>query len=189
MPRGRTASTLSLSLRRERAYELMVRGFNNTDIAKDLQVTPDTVGRYRADYESDLAEQSARNPRLLTNVLENTNRTLVELDEVRKSAWKLYETTDRESTKLQALRTLTSANQQRAALFGLIGMKQEYLIHVQNIQNMQNALLEWMRSNLCQEDRDALERFISAELQQYMGSVEQPTVVEATALPAIANQV
>jgi hypothetical protein len=176
MPQGRTRSRLDLSQRKERAFSLFHRGWRNADVARDLQVTPDTAKRYRDEYEATLAQQAQDNPRLLINVLENTVRAITELDELRIETWRAYESTDAGPTREMIRKALITINDQRAKLFGLFGVKQEYILHVQQIQAMQNRLIDWMRNHLCQQDRDALEAFITGELAEFMGGPSIPAL-------------
>lgn len=180
MPRGRTNSNLSASQRKEKAHDLFSRAWKNADVARELSVTPETVKRYRDEYEESIRRQAAENPRLLVNVIENTVRALNELDQLRRNVWDDYETVPATSPLRAAYgKQLLSINTERAKLFGLFGVKQEYFLHVQNVQAMQNRLLEWMRANLCQTDREALERFISEELSVFMDN-RQVTPINAS---------
>jgi predicted transcriptional regulator len=186
MPRGVTASTLNVSQRREKAYDLFGRGWKNADVARDLRVTPDTVKRYRDEYDAQLVRQAAENPRLLVNVIENTVRALTELDQLRRSVWEDYESVPASSPMRAAYgKQLLSINTERSKLFGLFGVTQEYFLHVQNVQSMQNRMLEWMRTNLCAEDRDALERFIQDELSSFMDN--RVTPINASVAPELVQ--
>lgn len=68
----------------------------------------------------------------------------------------------------QYLATLIKAQEQRAKLFNLFGVKQEYFLHVSAIQQVQTKLLEFMRISLCADDRSKLEEFMATELAPYM---------------------
>jgi predicted transcriptional regulator len=183
MPRGRTQSTLSVSARREKSYDLFSRGWKNADIAREVRVTPDTVKRYRDEYEQQLRTQAAQNPRLLVNVIENTIRAITELDQLRRTVWADYESVPASSPLRAAYgKQILSINNERSKLFGLFGVKQEYFLHVQNVQSMQNRMLEWMRTNLCAEDRSALERFIQEELSAFMSSEVTPIEIPVAEL-------
>ena len=185
MPRGRTSSTMGISARKEKAFTFFSRGWKNADVAREISVTPDTVKRYRDEYEATIREQAADNPRLLVNIVENTVRAINELDELRKAAWEDYESVPASSPlRSQYMGKLIAINGDRAKLFGLFGVKQEYFMHVQNIQSMQNRLLEWMRVNLCAEDRTALETFIAGELSAFMDDRQVTPINASVSIPA-----
>ena len=194
MPRGRTVSPLSLQQRKARARQRFIQGYSNDDIAAELGIHPTTVGIYRHEYEADLAEQAKANPQLLRDVLANTVRALAELDEVRRRAWEEYEASrtrhhlhcpecDHEfdsivaggaQTRNQLLNTITKAQDQRAKLLGLFGVKQEFFLHVQSVRVVQEHLLAFMAQHLCSEDKQKLEHLLTGELAQYMGSPTLP---------------
>lgn len=175
MPKGKTASTLGLSQRREQAFRRFLQGWNNVDVAKDIGVTAETVARYRNEYQEQITTQARENPRLLLNVIPNTVQSLHELEAVRKATWDEYEeNVDRPAIRQQCLRTLTSIQAERAKLLGLFGVKQEFLLHVQNVQHVQQRILDWMRQNLCAEDREKLTKFLTTELAEYMPESQAP---------------
>lgn len=175
MTRGSTASTLSLHERREKAAKLFSRGASNTQVSKELNVHPDTARRYREEYESDLITSARNNPQMLTDVLLNTMRALDELDQVRAEAWEMYEdalTEDgepRHSVRQTYLKTILTAQEQRAKLYGLFGVKAEFFAHVQNVRIVQQKLLQFMQENLCTQDRSKLEAFLTSdEVRRFM---------------------
>lgn len=169
MPRGSTASELSLHERREKAGKMFSRGASNSQVAKELNVHPDTARRYREEYEADLITSARNNPQMLTDVLLNTMRALDELDQVREEAWRMYEEalTDegepRHTVRQTYLKTILSAQEQRAKLYGLFGVKAEFFAHVQNVRIVQQKLIQFMQTNLCAEDRSKLEEFLTSE--------------------------
>jgi hypothetical protein len=179
MPRGSTASTLSLSERRETAFDLFMRGWTNKDIAEAIDVTPETVARYRKDYNDRISEAAASNPGLLAQVLENTIVLLEENAAVRKALWDEYEMagegrvfeceecgneedmpTPPNSVRIGILNSLTKAGEQRAKLFGLFGVKAEFFAQVQEVRSLQKDLIEFLTNELCQEDRDKVIAFL-----------------------------
>lgn len=183
MPRGRTNSTLSLSERRERAMRRFLQGYTNIDIARELGVTDETVARYRAEYEDQIRTQARERPDLLIRVVDNTVLTLQELELVRQTTWEEYQEAESPNTRATLLNTLVKIGQQKASLFGLFGVRQEFFLHIQKVERFQQALLEWMQRELCAEDRGKLEAFIAQSARDF-GFVEAPMpAIEATSLP------
>lgn len=179
MPRGRSSSQLTLSERRDRAAALFTKGFTVSDVARRLRVSWDTAKGYKAWHERRIATVAGENPQLLQDVLKNTILSIAELDQVRASAWRTYHTTESEQIKLQALNTIRAAGQDKAKLFGLFGVKQDFYVHVQNVNFVQSKLLEFMSKELCDEDRRKLEAFLmTPELQRFMGQAQGMPILE-----------
>lgn len=163
MPRGRTASDMTLQERREKASEYFGKGFNVSWVARKLSVTWDTAKSYQRWHEEQLAEKARENPQLLQDTLRNTIAAIAELDQVRAAAWTTYHTSESSQIKLQALNTIRQASQDKAKLFGVFGVKQDFYVHVQNVTVVQRMLVEWLQRNLCPNDRAALEAFLTSE--------------------------
>lgn len=163
MSKGSTRSTLGLGERRQRALELFLQGRTVAEVAKELGCAPDTAARYREHWEHELRQQAENNPHLLRDFVSNTMRTLQELDLVRAKAWELYEGSSSESTKNQALNTALRAQHERAQLFGLLGVKPEFMAHVQQVRGLQERLIAWMRTELCPDCRNHLANFLARE--------------------------
>lgn len=179
MPRGRTRSRLSLSERREFASELFLKGFNVTDVARKLRVSWDTASSYKKWHEDRVAAQAQENPQLLQDVLRNTVLSLQELDQIRASAWRQYHASESRQIKLQALNTIRSAQQDKAKLFGLFGVKQDFYLHVQNVTLVQTMLIEFLSRELCADDREKMDRFLSTpEVQKFLGAAATMPVLE-----------
>lgn len=179
MTRGRTRSRLTLSERREEASSLFLKGFTVTDVARKLGVEWDTAKGYKEWHEARIEEQAKGSPQLLSDVLRNTVLMIEELDQVRAAAWRQYHSSESRQTKLQALNTIRAAQTDKAKLFGLFGVKQDFYVHVQNVTLVQNKLIEFLTRELCEEDRAKLEHFLmSPELQQYMGAANQLPLIE-----------
>lgn len=189
MPKGKSKSKLTLSQRREKAFRLFLKGYTNADVARELGVTADTVTSYRRLYEERLADEAEHNPQLLRDVLKNTVQALYELDAIRMEAWAALDPKDHEceecgchlmghQSRNQYLSTLVKAQEQRAKLFGLFGVKQEFMAHVFTVQGAQNKILEFLARSLCPTDRLAFQRFLdSPEMQAY----QNLTALEAPA--------
>lgn len=184
MPRGKTRSTLTLSERREEAYSLYARAYTVADVARKLDVSKDTAARYKQEWEERLDAQTAANPHLLRDVLRNTYQTLEETDAMRAAAWREYEDSTKRANKISALGRVRDALTLRANVLGVLGVKQEFYLHVQQVQAIQSRLLQFMRENLCAEDRRKLEQLLLAEFGEQMGpqAPEMP-VLEAAAKP------
>lgn len=165
-----SSSELSLSERRERAFELYLRGYTVADVARDLQVSPNTAGRYKREYEAELEEQTQSNPALLQDVLKNTFRSLEELDQVRKEAWQHYERAHSDVNRTKYMRIIINCQDQRAKLFGLMGVKQQYMVFVNNVHTVQQKIMQFMREELCDRDREKLEAYLTEELSEFMDS-------------------
>lgn len=184
---AKSKSKLSLSERRELAFQLFARGYTNRDVASRLRVSEDTAGSYRKHYEERIHAQAAANPAFLRDVLSNTVRSLTELDAIRADAWQhleprsvKFECTEcghrekvkievSDQTRAQYHNVLLKAQDQRSKLFGVLGVKQEVLVAVAQIIQVRDKMIEWMGRNLCAEDREALASFLEGELGAYMG--------------------
>lgn len=191
--RGKSSSPLNRSERLQRAYELFAKGFSTADVARRLKVHPDTAATYRVKYEERIQNQVAEHPDLLSDVLGNTLRILEEVDLIKKDAWKQLskkrihycdecgdpcgcEEGPPHSAVTGYHNTLLKAQDQRMKVLGLLGVKQEYFIRVQEIEALQRKLLDFMASNLCMADRERLEGFLGSEL---------PALMEKSSIPII----
>lgn len=207
MPKSK--SKLGLSQRRERAYELMAKGWTNAAIARDLGVHVDTITGYRRKYEESLHAQAAANPNFLRDVLTNTIRSLTELDMIRADAWKHME--DRtirtpvtcphceeeftlkerievsDETRARYHGILLKAQDQRAKLFGVLGVKQEVFIAIMQVKVVQDKILEWLATNVQGDLRESLATFLETELSEYMGTANPLTAIDTTAIEAMSR--
>lgn len=197
MPRGKTASRYSLAERRRVAFSLFTKGFTNEQVAKELNVHKGTVKQYRDAYDEEIALQVQANPNLLRDALKNTVQALGEIDEVRRSAWQEYEAAQHDlttkcpscehefvvqgapsiTTRNQLLKTITAAQDQRAKLLGLFGVKAEFLHHVNAVRLVQERLLQFMRQHLCAADKAKLETLMMGELREhFMTASNMPAI-------------
>lgn len=187
---SKSKSKLGLSARRERAFECFAKGWTNTDVARDLKVHMDTVAKYRELYEERIHSQAAANPNFLRDVVSNTIRSLEELDRIRADAWqhmeprrirvehecpecehvwKEYEYRDvSDQTRAQYHNVLLKAQDQRAKLFGVLGVKQEVFVAIMQVKVVQERILEWLGTNLEGDMREALATFLENELGEYV---------------------
>jgi hypothetical protein len=199
--KGKTKSKLTLRQRREQAYRLFAQGVHDIDVARELKVSRKTVASYRQRYEGVIEEEAGNSPTLLQDVLKSTVRALRELDLIRADAWKrLTEKPTKhkfdcescgdevvielplpptDQARVQYQNVLLKAQEQRAKLLGVLGVKQEVFIQFNNIKIVQDKVLEWMGRNLCATDRERLAVFMETELQQYLGPTTEPIEVQA----------
>lgn len=175
MPGSR--SGLALAQRREKAYELFMKGWTAVAVAAELEVTEETAGRYKKEYRQRIHELAKANPSMLVQVLENTMVALEENDQIRFHAWQDYHMCDGQeiecdcgtiielpprpgTTKNAYLKTILAAQEQRGKLYGLFGVKAEFYTQVQSIKALQDKLIEFMKHNLCATDRAKLLRLL-----------------------------
>lgn len=170
---GGTRSPMRLGARRQRAFELFTEGASNVEVARSLQVSPDTAGRYRKLYEEKIESQAAANPHLLRQVLPNTIKALEELEKVRAYAWERARSTESDTIRAQMMNVILKAQDQRAKLFGLMGVKQEALAFTMQVQKQQERLIQYMKENLCPADRIALDEFIVAEFATELAAMPE----------------
>lgn len=174
-----TRSSLRLSQRKERAFELFGRGWTAVDVASELDVSEDTAQRYKREWRDRIELQARENPAMLIEVLQNTIQALYENDQIRKRLWEEYERASEGThiecdecgnilnlpssaynTRRQLLNSIMEAQNQRAKLYGLFGVKAEFFSQVQKIKALQDALLEFMRQELCATDRGKLDDWL-----------------------------
>lgn len=194
----RTKSPMTITERRLKAYELFAQGYTVAEVARKVRVHRDTAASYKKRYEAELKDEAAANPHLLTDVLTSTYRSLNELDLVRKTVWTAMkdrkvpvEVTCEEcgheqskqlvmpisdQAKIGYSNTLLKAHDQRAKLFGLMGVKQEIFAVLQQVDQVQRAMLEWMSTNLCLDDREKLALWLERTFPQYMPAAPMPAI-------------
>lgn len=177
--KGKTRSNLSRAERLERAFKLFTKGIEIAEVARRLHVSWDTAKRYHEKWQDSIAAEAEDNPELLRDVVRNTVQAIRELDLVRAEAWRTYHTSDSKQTKLQALNTIRQCQQDKAKLFGLFGVKQDFFDHVQRVNYVQAQLLAFMSEHLCDVCRENMARFLEGpELEQYMSMSSKMPVIE-----------
>lgn len=202
VPRGRTRSKLTKSERMEIAFEGFAKGEGDSSIARKLHVTRQTVASYRAKYEERIHARAAANPNFLRDVVSNTMRALEELDKIRADAWAHMEPrrtiTEHTCPECQAefivkerievsddtrskyMGHLLKAQDMRAKLLGVLGIKTDIFVAVMQVKVVADSLMRFMGEELCEEDRQKLERFLmSPELRDYMGGGNLLEAVDA----------
>lgn len=160
MPARRRRHTMGIGQRKEKARELFAKGYRNSEVAREIDVHPDTVTRYRREYEEALRTTATMNPTLLRDVVQNTVQALEHLDLVRAEAWKQYESADSKQVKATFLNSVLKAEGERAKILGLMGVKGDTLAFVQRVKEQQERLTEHMREHLCDDCRPMLIDFI-----------------------------
>lgn len=190
MTRGRTKSRMTRSQRIEQAHKLFARGYSNADVARDLGVHADTVTSYRKLYNESLAKQAASNPHLFEEIFLNTQRALIELDEVRQDAWAQirgtrtvksecnncgeeteYELPLTDASRAKYHSTILAAQTQRAQLHQLLSNRTEILVRHEHTRIVQERILMWLKDNLPLDYREKLALFIETELSEFMGEL------------------
>lgn len=170
---------MGIGQRRETAGQFFSKGYTNAEVAREMGIHPDTVTRYRRWYDDKLAEQVRANPHMLRDVLGNTLRSLEELDRVRAEAWKNYEATQLPSIKKDFLKISLAAQSERAKLFGLMGVKQDTMIYINGIKELQDKLLDFMQKELCPADRTKLEEYLQETFADQLDGVSTPADMES----------
>lgn len=190
MPRGRTRSKLNRSQRIEQAHELFARGYSNADVARELLISADTATAYRRLYDKGLRDAADSDPMIFNEVLLNTKRALIEIDQVRKDAWAqiratrkvtgecsncgeevVFELPITDASRSKHHKTILTAQQMRAQLHQLLTNRTEVLIRHENTQIAQRKILAWMKDHLPFEMREQLAMFIETELAPLMGEL------------------
>jgi len=209
MPKGKTRSSLSLRERREQAFRMYEQGYTPTEVAKELRVSRATAHTYKKKYEESIEEEARLHPGLMRDVLANTIRSLRELDRIRADAWKRlnekrvhkyvecpdcgsdFDVVVREpasdQSRVQYHNVLIRAQEQRAKLFGVLGVKQEVFVMITQVKLVQDRILNFLQNNLCPHDRENLERFLLSdpEIVAYMAS---PGYIDAEVVGEIAAE-
>lgn len=177
MPRRRTETRTE---RKQRAFKLYSRGYNPADTARKIGVSYDTASRYHKEWKALAKTSAVENPTLLKEVLQNTIQMLEELDQIRQEAWEQYETAETHTLKNAYLNTMLKAQEQRSRSLGVFGVKQEFFAYVQNIQIIQVKLMDFMRTELCADDRGKLIRmFEEGDLREHIEASIMPTLEAA----------
>jgi transposase-like protein len=169
---------MGIGQRREAASTLFAKGYTNAEVSREMGVHPDTVTRYRAWHEQQLNAAARSNPHLLRDVLGNTLRSLEELDRVRAEAWKQYEASGLPSVKKDFLKISLQAQSERAKLFGLMGVKQDTMIYINGVKELQDKLIDFMQKELCPEDRVKLEEYLQETFADQLQDVSTPADLE-----------
>jgi hypothetical protein len=145
-------------------------------------------------YDEGLAKQAASNPHIFEEVFLNTQRALVELDEVRADAWAQiratrtvtatcpqceyeveYEIPLTDAARAKYHTIILGAQTQRAQLHQLLTNRTEILVRHEHTRIVQEKILMWMRDNLPHALREQLALYIETELSEFMGELPAAT--------------
>lgn len=157
---GQRRHQMGLGQRKEKARELFTKGYRNAEVAREIGVHPDTVTRYRREYDQSIKDAAQANPNLLRDVVQNTVQSLEHLDNVRAEAWKMYEQAETKQVKATFLNTVLKAESERAKILGLMGVKGDTLAFVQRVKEQSDALRNYMQEHLCENCRPLLIDFV-----------------------------
>jgi hypothetical protein len=197
MAKGKHKTNRSRSERIELACELFGKAWSDSDVARELKVARNTARSYREIYEQRLKKATEDNPRFLQNIVGNTMRMIEENLLIVKTAWQEYHRATKPikvecprcergfkipspdyDTRNKLLKTILSAHETRAKLYGAMGVKQEFVAMVANVERAQKKLIEFMVNELCDGCRDKLLAYMSTpEMAQYLspaGEIEAP---------------
>ena len=209
--KGKTKSTMSLSERRLRAFELFGKGFNVVDVAKDIGVSRNTAQSYKKRWKEEVKAAALADPASVRDVLTNTAMMLDEVNQVRAVAWNALHRTEGhidiecdacenvmryryrfppgDTATVGYLNLLTKTAEQRAKLLGLMGVDQRLFNEVMAVNHVQRRMLEWLTENLDASTRGLLADFIDTELAEYVGAAEgdggTPAVLDRSVIDAI----
>ena len=184
---------------------MFAKGYTNADVARSLKINKDTAASYRTLYESRVHAQAAANPGFLRDVLSNTMRALNELDQIRADAWKQIsekryhvfqvecdpcgEVTETkvnvplgDDNRVKYQNVLLKAQDQRAKILGVLGVKAEVIAAMMQIKVVQDQILRWLTENLEGELRERLTEFLTTELADYMGNQNALEVLDIEAI-------
>lgn len=192
---------MTRSQRIEAAQKLFARGYSNADVARELGVHADTATAYRRLYEEGLQKQAASNPHIFSEVLLNTQRALVELDQIRTNAWEQIqghrvievqcEHCDSlfnvnfpisDQARVQYQNVILKAQHERAQLFQLLTSRTEVLVRHEHTKIVQERILGWLKDNLSLNDREKLAVFIETQLSEFMGELPSGPVPDTSGI-------
>lgn len=151
---------LSLPARRNKAYRLFLRGFSTSEIAEKVKVTEDTVRSYLKHYQDKLGDRIASNPDYLDRVIEHTFVELERLSDREKEAWERLENATRASDQTNLMNLIQRIGEQRAKILRLMDMRVEVVGRVERATKLQEALITYVQTCMCDECRRKLEEFL-----------------------------
>lgn len=183
-------SGLTRSERIEKACELYARAYSPTDVARKLKVARNTAIAYRVIYESRMQKAVNDDPGFLTDIVGNTMRMLVELDQTRSRLNKDADMVAEKFTvecdncgheilvkspnfelRAKIIGQVLKAQDMRAKLFGTLGVKAEFMQMVAITKRVQDMIIKFMSEELCERDMAKLKTLLnSPAMLQYMRS-------------------
>lgn len=151
---------LSLPARRNKAYRLFLRGFSVAEIAEKVGVIEDTVRSYLKHYQQKLGDKIASNPDYLDRVIEHTFVELERLSDREKEAWERLELAQRSSDQTNLMNLIQRIGEQRAKILRLMDMRVEIVGKVERATQLQEALITYVQTCMCDECRGRLETYL-----------------------------
>jgi len=163
----------------EEAGSLSIKGYNYSNIAELMEISPYKAKQYVQEYFRLIKEQSENDPYFLERVQQNTLRFLNELDEISKEAWETVSVaTDNGmvGARTQALKLALDVTTKKAQLHQLMGGNKpdsEYIARMQKAESVNQILSEVLRDVIsdCERCRD-LARVKLAEAFSLMDNAE-----------------
>ena len=142
MAKGKTKSSLAYSERKEIAFELFTRRWKNADIARKLEVTPETISTYRKEWERLSEEAAWSDPNYLNRILEHTKARVSELETVITKTWDVTDESENQNAKVSALRTIKDTIMDIAKLQRLTDTRIEIVDQAEKAAQVQSIILE-----------------------------------------------
>lgn len=175
MAKGKTKSKLTYSERKETAFELFTRHWSNADIARKLDVTPETISNYKREWEKIQEESVWNDPNYLNRILEHTKSRVTELEQVMSHGWTAFEGTANENAKMAALRIIKDTIMDMAKLQRLTDTRIEIVNQAEKALQVQTILLEMINTVIsdCPHCRHALAEKINEVTAIQEGRPEQ----------------
>lgn len=163
----------------EEAGTLSIKGYNYSNIAELLDLTPYKAKQYVQEYFRIIKNEAEEDPYFLERVQQNTLRFLNELDEISKEAWETVNVaTDNGmiTARTQALKLALEVTTKKAQLHQLMGGSKpdsEYIARMQKAESVNQILSEVLRDVIsdCERCRD-MARVKLAEAFSLMDAAE-----------------
>lgn len=163
----------------EEAGTLSIKGYNYSNIAELLDITPYKAKQYVQEYFRIIKNEAEEDPYFLERVQQNTLRFLNELDEISKEAWETVNVaTDNGmiTARTQALKLALEVTTKKAQLHQLMGGSKpdsEYIARMQKAESVNQILSEVLRDVIsdCERCRD-MARVKLAEAFSLMDAAE-----------------
>jgi predicted transcriptional regulator len=167
----------------EEAGSLSIKGYNYSNIAEVLEISPYKAKQYVQEYFRIINNQAEEDPYFLERVQQNTLRFLNELDEISKEAWETVNVaTDNGmvTARTQALKLALDVTTKKAQLYQLMGGSKpdaEYIARMQKAESVNQILSEVLRDVVsdCERCRD-MARIKLAEAFSLMENVQAEDV-------------
>lgn len=108
----------------EKVAELHLKGFNYSQISRELDITPAHAKHLVDEYKDFVRDRAQEDPDLLDRLVENTMEVLETMNMISKEAWETYEQA-KEFEMIQqrnaGLKNLMDINERKAKLLNLMG--------------------------------------------------------------------